>query len=96
MNLHRDPLRRTTLLELAAPFPLHFSIQHGKTVCSASGMSWQMNAEVAERLRAFNDGCPHAIGELFPVQDVRDTGLLGVMVMKGVLRRVSDSPNGNS
>jgi hypothetical protein len=30
------------------------------------------------------------------VQDVRDTGLLGVMVMKGVLRRVSDSPNGNS
>ncbi len=91
VNLHRNPLRRTTLLELAAPRPLQFSTQDGKAVCKAGGMKWRMETAVAERLRALNDGRPHSIGELSTVPDTPFTALLGAMVMSGVLRRVPDS-----
>jgi len=85
---HQNGLRNTTLLELAAPRPLQFSNRDGRVVCQAAGMGWQMDSDVAERLRAFNDRQPHAIGELAPEPDLRMAGQIGVMVMTGVLRRV--------
>jgi hypothetical protein len=81
------------LLELALPLPLQFSIQDGKALCYASGMTLQMDIDVAERLKGFNDRRPHPIADLSPAPDLRLTALVGVMVMKGILRRVSDRPD---
>jgi ribosomal protein L16 Arg81 hydroxylase len=91
----RNRLKKTTLLELAGPRDLQFSTQNGTVSCHANGMSWHMDPDVAEKIREFNDRKPHTIRELAPAPDVRITGLVGVMVMQGVLRRALDFPAGH-
>jgi hypothetical protein len=83
-------LKKTTLIELAVPRPLQFSIRDGKTYCQASGLQWPMEPEVAEKLRGFNDRRPHTISDLSPAPDLRFSALIGTMLMNGVLRRVTD------
>jgi hypothetical protein len=89
----RAGIRNTTLLELAVPRPLQFSMQNGVTQCHANGMSWSIDAEFVARLGLFNDRKPHSIGELSGAPDIRLTGLIGIMTMTGVLRRVADAKN---
>jgi ribosomal protein L16 Arg81 hydroxylase len=88
----RHALKKTTLLELAVSRPLRFSTQNGKAYCEASSFRWPIDDEVAEKLRGFNDGCPHTIGELSPAPDLRLSAVIGAMLMSGVLRRVAVSP----
>jgi ribosomal protein L16 Arg81 hydroxylase len=87
---HRHRLRKTTLLELASPRGLLFSIGNGAASCQVDGMTWQMDIDVAEKLRMFNDRKPHSINALAPTRDVRITALVGVMVMKGILKHVAE------
>ena len=86
----RDALKKTTLLELAVPRPLHFSTQNGKTYCQASNFRWPIDDDVAEKLRGFNDRRPHTISDLSPRPDLRLSAVIGAMLMNGVLRRVTD------
>jgi ribosomal protein L16 Arg81 hydroxylase len=85
---HRKGPRKKTLLELAVPHDLQFANQNGKMACRANGMSWQMDTDVAEKIRTFNDRKPHTMEDLAPTPDVRITGLIGAMLMQGILRRV--------
>jgi ribosomal protein L16 Arg81 hydroxylase len=89
---NRTRLRKTTLLELAVPRDLHFSVHNGSVDCHAKGMSWRMDTDVAEKIRRFNDRRPHTMDELAPTPNVRVTALVGALVMQGVLRRVPDAP----
>lgn len=86
-------IQRATLLELAVSLPLQFSIQEEKALCYAGGMTLQMDAGVAEKLERFNDRRPHRLKDLSPSPDLRLKALVGVMVMKGILRRVADPRN---
>jgi ribosomal protein L16 Arg81 hydroxylase len=88
----RRRLRKGTMLELATPRSLQFSLNKGVASCQVNGMTWQMDIDVAERLRMFNDRKPHSINALAPTSDLRVSALVGVMVMKGVLRRVEETP----
>ena len=85
-------IEKTTRMELAIPRPLQFSVQDGRTFCHAIGMKWQVDAEVAQRLKSFNDRRPHSINEISPVSDLRLTAVTGVLLMAGVLRRTREIP----
>jgi hypothetical protein len=90
---HQRRLRKGTMLELATSRSLKFSIDRGSASCQVNGMTWQMDIDVAERLRMFNDRKPHSINALAPTSDLRVSAMVGVMVMKGVLRRVEEPQN---
>jgi len=84
-------LRRTTLLKLAAPRPLQFTIRDDGAFCHAGGMRWQMDAGIAEKLGRFNDRQTHSISEISPVADLRLTALIGALIINGILRRVANA-----
>lgn len=87
----KNPLQKTTRLKLAIPRQLQFSSQDGKTFCHAAGMRWQMDADIAQRLRTFNDRQPHSISEISPAADIRLSAVTGILLMAGVLRRTEES-----
>jgi ribosomal protein L16 Arg81 hydroxylase len=78
---------RNTLLELAIPGPIQITISNGKALCQASGEKWEVNSAVGERLRRFNDGLPHSLAELASPPDPRVNFAVGMLLMKGLLRR---------
>lgn len=90
----RNSLNRDTALELAVAHPIHFA-NRGKNdtrvVCRAAGFEWQVDSDVSEKLGLFNDGKPHTMDELAPRPDIRVSAMIGLLVMKGVLRRVLPS-----
>lgn len=79
-------IEKTTMLELAVSRPLHFSGQGGAVSCRANGTAWQMDRDIAEKLKVFNDFLPHTIAELAPDSDIRLNAAIGVMLMRGVIR----------
>ncbi len=93
VDLRRNALKKTTLLELAGPRLLRFSTESGKTFCQAGDFRWPVDDGVAGKLRSFNDRRPHTISDLAPTPDIRLSAVVGAMLMNGVLRRVAESPS---
>jgi ribosomal protein L16 Arg81 hydroxylase len=85
--IENTPVDRDTLLELAIPGRIHITIRDGKAFCQASGERWEVNGAVGERLRKFNDRLPHSLAELASPPDPRVSFAVGLLLMKGLLRR---------
>jgi ribosomal protein L16 Arg81 hydroxylase len=82
-------IQRDTLLKIAGVRPLHFIFDNGSALCRANGAEWKMDPEAARKMAIFNDFQPHTIGELGPRPDLRVHAAVIMMLMSGVIRRVS-------
>lgn len=84
----------STLLELAIPGAIHVTIRNGIALCQAAGEKWEVNGAVGERLTRFNDRLPHSLSELASPPDPRTNFAVGLLLMKGLLRRVPSGRHG--
>jgi ribosomal protein L16 Arg81 hydroxylase len=82
-------IERNTLLELAIPRPIYVRCENGRASCQGGNYRWEVDVDVGERLLKFNDRLPHTLAELTPSPDIRFSALVGVLLMKGVIRRIA-------
>ena len=87
------PVVRNTLLEFATPGPIYMSIENGRASCRARGEKWEVDRDVGERLSKFNDGLPHSLAELDTPRNFRISFAVGLLLLKGILRRAHPGDN---